>query len=75
MAKTISLKLTAEQARLLEGAAKDAAFPSRSEFVGYAIARAPEEKLSIRAIQEAFVGRQHLRAGKAACLQKPKAEG
>src|SRR5213594_1241743 len=38
--ETISLKLTKEQARLLEKTAREEGFPSKSEFVRYALARA-----------------------------------
>lgn len=72
--ETISLKLTPEQARLLERATKDAALPSKSEFVRYAIARALEEKLSVETIQEVFEGRRQIRAGRTVSLQKLKAE-
>src|SRR5204863_10045286 len=37
--ETISLKLTKEQAKLLAAASKEQGFPSKSEFVRYAIAR------------------------------------
>ena len=73
--ETISLKLTPEQARLLERATKDAALPSKSEFVRYAIARALEERLSVQAIQEVFEGRQQIRAGKTVSLRKLRSEG
>jgi Arc/MetJ-type ribon-helix-helix transcriptional regulator len=71
---TISLKLTPEQARLLERATKDAALPSKSEFVRYAIARALEERLSVETIQEVFEGRSQIRAGRTVSLRKLKAE-
>lgn len=73
--ETISLKLTPEQARLLERATKDAALPSKSEFVRYALARALEENLSLQTIQEVFEGRQQIRAGKTVSLRRLKAEG
>jgi Arc/MetJ-type ribon-helix-helix transcriptional regulator len=73
--ETISLKLTPEQARLLERATKDATLPSKSEFVRYAIARALEEKLSVQAIQEVFEGRRQIRAGKSVSLRKLRSEG
>jgi Arc/MetJ-type ribon-helix-helix transcriptional regulator len=72
--ETISLKLTSEQARLLERATKDAALPSKSEFVRYAIARALEERLSVETIQEVFEGRGQIRAGRTVSLRKLKAE-
>src|SRR2546422_976305 len=45
--ETISLKLTKEQARLLEKTAREEGFPSKSEFVRYALARALEDRLSL----------------------------
>ena len=54
--------MTSEQARLLERATKDAALPSKSEFVRCAIAPALEQKLKVQAIQEVFEGRQQIRA-------------
>jgi Arc/MetJ-type ribon-helix-helix transcriptional regulator len=72
--ETISLKITPEQARLLERATKEAALPSKSEFVRYAIARALEERLSVETIQEVFEGRQQVREGKVVSLKKLKSE-
>ncbi len=71
----ISLKVTSEQARLLERATKDAALPSKSEFVRCAIAPALEQKLKVQAIQEVFEGRQQIRARETVSLRKLKAEG
>src|SRR2546430_3829056 len=48
--ETISLKLTKEQARLLEKTAREEGFPSKSEFVRYALARALEDRLSVETI-------------------------
>jgi Arc/MetJ-type ribon-helix-helix transcriptional regulator len=73
--ETISLKITSEQARLLERATEEAALPSKSEFVRYAIARALEEKLSVQTIQEVFEGRRQIRQGKVVPMRKLKSEG
>ena len=62
--ETLSLKLTSAQARMIEKAARESAFPSKSEFVRYAIARALEDKLSVATIEEIFEGRRQVRAGK-----------
>ena len=43
--ETVSLKLTAEQAKLLKRATRERGFPSKSEFDRYALARAMEEEL------------------------------
>jgi Arc/MetJ-type ribon-helix-helix transcriptional regulator len=72
--ETISLKITPEQARLLERATKEAALPSKSEFVRYAIARALEERLSVKTIQEVFEGRRQVRAGKTVSLKNLRSE-
>jgi len=49
---TISFKLTKEQAKLLADASKERGFPSKSEFVRYAIARALEDRLSVKTIED-----------------------
>ncbi len=67
--ETISLKITPEQARLLEKAARTSGFPSKSEFVRHAIARALEEKLSVKTIEEIFEARRQVRAGKTVPLE------
>lgn len=72
--ETISLKLTKEQARLLEKTAKEGGFPSKSEFVRYALARALEDRLSIEVIEEIFEARRQVRAGKTVPWSRLKAE-
>jgi len=67
--ETISLKLTSAQARLLERAARISGFPSKSEFVRHAIARALEEKLSVKTIEEIFEARRQVRSGKTVSLE------
>ena len=67
--ETISLKLTSEQARMLEKAARSSGFPSKSEFVRHAIARTLEEKLSVKTIEEIFEARRQIRSGKTAPLE------
>lgn len=73
--ETISLKLTKEQARLLERVSKKAGFPSKSEFVRYALARALEDRLSVKTIEEIFEARQQIRAGKTVPLERLLKEG
>jgi Arc/MetJ-type ribon-helix-helix transcriptional regulator len=73
--ETISLKLTSAQARMIEKAARDSAFPSKSEFVRYAIARALEDKLSVGTIEEIFEARRQVRAGKTTPLAAFKRDG
>ncbi len=72
--ETISLKLTEEQARLLAKAAKEEGFPSKSEFVRYALARALEEKLSVKTIEEIFEARRQIREGKTVPLDRLESE-
>ena len=72
--ETVSLKLTPEQARLLEKAARDSALPSKSEFIRYAIARALEERLSARTIAEVFEARQQIRRGRTVPLSRLRSE-
>ena len=68
--ETISLKLTKEQAKLLAEASKDQGFPSKSEFVRYAIARALEDRLSVKTIEDIFESRRQIRAGKTIPLER-----
>lgn len=49
--------------------------PSKSEFVRYALARALEEKLSVRTIEEIFEARHQVRAGKTISLSEFKSRG
>jgi Arc/MetJ-type ribon-helix-helix transcriptional regulator len=73
--ETISLKLTKEQARLLEKAMREEGFPSKSEFVRFALARALEDRLSVETIEEIFEARRQVRAGKTVPWERLKAEG
>ena len=73
--ETISLKLTKEQARLLEKTAREEGFPSKSEFVRYALARALEDRLSVETIEEIFEARRQVRAGKTVPWARLKSEG
>ena len=73
--ETISLKLTKEQAKLLEEASREQGFPSKSEFVRYALARALEERLSVKTIEEIFEARRQIRAGKTVLLERLMKEG
>lgn len=68
--ETVSLKLTREQARLLERTAKDRGFPSKSEFVRYALARALEEQLSVKTVEEIFEARRQIRKGRTVPLER-----
>ena len=68
--ETISLKLTKEQAKLLAAASKERGFPSKSEFVRYAIARALEDRLSVKTIEDIFESRRQIRQGKTIPLER-----
>ncbi|HTD80946.1 MAG TPA: ribbon-helix-helix domain-containing protein [Thermoplasmata archaeon] len=68
--ETISLKLTKEQARRLAQATKEEGFPSKSEFIRYALARALEERLSVETLEEIFEGRRQIREGKTVSLEQ-----
>ncbi len=68
--ETISLKLTKEQAKLLAAASKEQGFPSKSEFVRYAIARALEDRLSVKTIEDIFESRRQIREGKTTPLER-----
>lgn len=72
--ETVSLKLTPEQARLLEKAARESSFPSKSEFIRYAIARTLEERLSAKTIAEVFEARDQIRRGKTVPLSRLRTE-
>lgn len=73
--QTVSLKLTKEQAKLLERVSKERGFPSKSEFVRYALARALEDRLSVKTIKEVFEARRQIRAGKTITLERLAREG
>src|SRR2546426_4146900 len=68
--ETISLKITKEQAKLLLAASREQGFPSKSEFVRYAIARALEDRLSVKTIEDIFESRRQVRAGKTVPLER-----
>ncbi len=73
--QTVSLKLTKEQAKLLERVSKERGFPSKSEFVRYALARALEDRLSVKTIEDVFEARRQIRAGKTITLERLVREG
>ena len=64
--ETVSLTLTKPQARALEKAAKERGFPSKSEFVRYALART---------LEEIFEARRQIRDGRTVPLARLVAEG
>ena len=73
--ETVSLKLTKPQARALEKAAKERGFPSKSEFIRYALARALEEELDVKTVEEIFEARRQIREGRTVPLERVAAEG
>ncbi len=68
--ETVSLKITKEQAKRLAKAVREEDFASKSEFVRYALARALEEKLTVKTIEEIFEARRQIRAGKTVSLER-----
>lgn len=68
--KTISLKVTQEQDRLITEAVRRKGMPSKSEFVRHAVLRSLEDELSLETIEEIFRARQQIRAGRTVSLEK-----
>jgi len=62
--KTISLKVSPEQDKLIAATAVRRGFPSKSEFIRYAIARSLEEELSVETLEEVFEARRQVRQRK-----------
>lgn len=62
--KTISLKVSPEQDKLIATEAVRRGFPSKSEFIRYAIARSLEEELSVETLEEIFEARRQVRQRK-----------
>ena len=62
--KTISLKVSSEQDKLIAATAVRRGFPSKSEFIRYAIARSLEEELSVETLEEVFEARRQVRQRK-----------
>lgn len=73
--ETVSLKLTKEQAKALERAVREAGFPSKSEYIRYALARALEDRLSVKTIEEVFEARRQIRKGKTIPFERLRDEG
>lgn len=68
--KTISLKVSSEQDKLITATAVRRGFPSKSEFIRYAIARSLEEELSVETLQEVFEARRQVRQRKTVPLSR-----
>ncbi|MFQ5838957.1 MAG: DUF6290 family protein [Thermoplasmata archaeon] len=68
--KTISLKVTKEQAELIAEEAKRRGFPSKSEFIRYVLAQALEEELALETVEEIFLSRRQIREGKTVPLNE-----
>lgn len=68
--KTISLKVSSEQDKLIAATAVRRGFPSKSEFIRYAIARSLEEELSVETLQEVFEARRQVRQRKTVPLSR-----
>jgi len=72
--KTISLKVSAEQDKLIVAAAVRRGFPSKSEFIRYAIMSALEEDLSVEVLEDIFESRRQFKEGETIPLEKLRAE-
>ena len=68
--KTISLKVSPEQDKLIARAANRRGFPSKSEFLRYAVARSLEGELSLETLEEVFEARRQVRQKKTVSLSK-----
>lgn len=68
--ETISIKLTEAQARQVDRFVRKKGFPSRSEFIRYAIMSAMEEELSVETLQEVFEARRQVRQRKTVPLSR-----
>ncbi len=68
--KTISLKVSPEQEKLIAVAAAERGFPSKSEFVRYAVARYLEDELSVETLEEVFEARKQVRQRRTIPLEK-----
>ncbi len=68
--KTISLKVSPEQDKLIAATAVRRGFPSKSEFIRYAIARSLEEELSVETLEEVFEARRQVRQRKTVPLDR-----
>ncbi len=62
--KTISLKVSPEQDKLIAATAIRRGFPSKSEFIRYAIMSALEEDLSVEVLEDIFESRRQVRQRK-----------
>ncbi|MFQ6129033.1 MAG: ribbon-helix-helix domain-containing protein [Thermoplasmata archaeon] len=72
--ETISIKLSKAQARLVDRFVRKKGFPSRSEFIRYAIMSALEEDLSVEVLEDIFESRRQFREGKTIPFEKLRAE-
>ena len=64
------MKVRPEQDKLIAIAAAKRGFPSKSEYVRYAVARSLEEELSVETLEEVFEGRRQVRKGRTIPLSK-----
>lgn len=67
---TVSIKLTAAQEAALARHVKRRGFPSKAEFLRFAIMRAMEDELSVEALDEIFRSREQVRRGATVPLKK-----
>lgn len=67
---TVSIKLTPEQEAALSRYVKRRGFPSKAEFLRFAIMRAMEDELSVETLDEVFRARAQVRRGRTVPLRK-----
>lgn len=67
---TVSIKLTPEQEAALARHVKRRGFPSKAEFLRFAIMRAMEEDVSVGTLDEIFRARAQVKAGRTVSLKK-----
>jgi Arc/MetJ-type ribon-helix-helix transcriptional regulator len=66
---TVSIKLTPEQEAALTRHVKRRGFPSKAEFLRFAIMRAMEDELSVATLDEIFRAREQVRRGRTVSLK------
>lgn len=66
---TVSIKLTPQQEKALARYVKKRGFPSKAEFLRFAIMRAMEEELSVGTLDEIFRARDEVRRGRTVPLK------
>lgn len=66
----LSVKLTKTQEKRLDRAVRAKGFGSRSEFVRYALARAMEDELTVKELEDIVQSRREIAAGRGVALDE-----